>query len=77
MVTCAVISAILQPFEAIDEEVHDFPPGLGCQVVQVGENSTHFGGSCASGEERLTDKVVPHKCLNSEAHWGKAGQKMF
>ena len=41
-ITCAVVASVFEPLKAIDQKVQNFLPGLWRQVVQVGEDSTHF-----------------------------------
>ena len=43
MGTCAVVSSVLQPLKAIDQEVQDLLLGLGGQVVEIGKDSAHLG----------------------------------
>ena len=42
MVTCTVISAVFQPFQSIDEDIHNLLTSLRSQVVEVRKDSTHL-----------------------------------
>jgi len=42
LVTCTVVASVFQPLESIDEEVEDFFPRFGGQVVEVSEDSAHL-----------------------------------
>ena len=43
--TCTVVSTVLEPFQAVDQQVDDLLPCLGGQVVEVSENTTHLDKS--------------------------------
>ena len=43
MLTGAVVTAVLKSLESGNQVVYDLLPGLGGQVVEIGEDSAHFG----------------------------------
>ena len=46
--TSTVVSPVLQPLEAGDEEVQDLLPGLRGEIVEVGKDPAHVGGLVGS-----------------------------
>ena len=68
MVTCTVISAVFQPFQSIDEDIHNLLTSLRSQVVEVRKDSTHLY-SCKIRSILNCQKLASHPHASSYASY--------